>query len=236
MPTQLPRLWQLSGRPCSRATIDDAIECAERRRRAHDDRAAVLVHGDVHDANALVTHQRHLQAHRPGRAAGRTGLRPRHHPPSESRRRGRPASQSRPAGPTHRRRRHSDLGVGNGATASSAVSTVAASDSNPSATSSSPMPIGSPKDDQPDPTHDSDVPDRRLGDTAAAGQDRPFVGSELRRAGSETGPSAGRCLRDRLAPRPTAVELRLVAPALFSGCRAGEQTTVPDAPCRVREG
>jgi streptomycin 6-kinase len=51
---QLPQLWQLLGRPCSRATIDDAIECAERRRRAHDDRAAVLVHGDVHDANALV--------------------------------------------------------------------------------------------------------------------------------------------------------------------------------------
>ena len=52
---QLPQLWQLLERPCSPATIDDAIECAERRRHAHDDRAAVLVHGDVHDANALVT-------------------------------------------------------------------------------------------------------------------------------------------------------------------------------------
>ena len=50
----LPRLWLLTGRACSRATVDDAIECAERRCRAHDDRLAVLVHGDVHDANALV--------------------------------------------------------------------------------------------------------------------------------------------------------------------------------------
>jgi streptomycin 6-kinase len=50
----LPRLWQLTGRPCTRATVDDAIECAERRCRAHDDRIAVLVHGDVHDGNALV--------------------------------------------------------------------------------------------------------------------------------------------------------------------------------------
>jgi streptomycin 6-kinase len=50
----LPRLWQLTGRPCSQATVDDAIECAERRCRAHDDDIAVLVHGDIHDANALV--------------------------------------------------------------------------------------------------------------------------------------------------------------------------------------
>jgi streptomycin 6-kinase len=50
----LPRLWQVTGRPCSQATIDDAVECAERRFRAHDDRLAVLVHGDVHDANALM--------------------------------------------------------------------------------------------------------------------------------------------------------------------------------------
>jgi streptomycin 6-kinase len=49
----LPQLWQLTGRPCSQATIDDAIECAKRRSRAHDDRLAVLVHGDIHDANAL---------------------------------------------------------------------------------------------------------------------------------------------------------------------------------------
>jgi streptomycin 6-kinase len=51
----LPRLWHLTGRACSQATIDDAVECAERRGRAHDDRFAVLVHGDIHDANALAT-------------------------------------------------------------------------------------------------------------------------------------------------------------------------------------
>jgi streptomycin 6-kinase len=50
----IPRLWQLTGRPCSQPTIDDAMECAERRCGAHDDQIAVLVHGDIHDANSLV--------------------------------------------------------------------------------------------------------------------------------------------------------------------------------------
>ncbi len=50
----LPRLWQLTGKPCTQATIDDAVACAERRVHAHDDRLAVLVHGDIHDANALL--------------------------------------------------------------------------------------------------------------------------------------------------------------------------------------
>jgi streptomycin 6-kinase len=49
----LPRLWEETGRACSRATVEDALACMERRRRAHDDRGAVLVHGDVHDMNAL---------------------------------------------------------------------------------------------------------------------------------------------------------------------------------------
>lgn len=49
----LPRLWEETGRACSRATLEDALACAERRRRAHHDREAVLVHGDVHDLNAL---------------------------------------------------------------------------------------------------------------------------------------------------------------------------------------
>ncbi len=49
----LPRLWEEAGRACSRATVEDALACMERRRRAHDDRSAVLVHGDVHDMNAL---------------------------------------------------------------------------------------------------------------------------------------------------------------------------------------
>lgn len=49
----IPRLWEDTGRPCSRATVEDAIACLDSRRRAHDDRHAVLVHGDVHDLNAL---------------------------------------------------------------------------------------------------------------------------------------------------------------------------------------
>jgi streptomycin 6-kinase len=49
----LPRLWEATGRACSEATVEDALACLERRRRAHDDRHAVLVHGDVHDLNVL---------------------------------------------------------------------------------------------------------------------------------------------------------------------------------------
>jgi streptomycin 6-kinase len=49
----LPRLWEETGRPCSQATVNDAVECLDHRHRAHDDRRAVLVHGDIHDLNAL---------------------------------------------------------------------------------------------------------------------------------------------------------------------------------------
>ena len=49
----LPRLWEETGQACSEATVEDALACMERRRRAHDDRHAVLVHGDVHDLNVL---------------------------------------------------------------------------------------------------------------------------------------------------------------------------------------
>lgn len=49
----LPQLWEETGRPCSQETVDDALGCMNRRRRAHDDRRVVLVHGDVHDLNAL---------------------------------------------------------------------------------------------------------------------------------------------------------------------------------------
>jgi streptomycin 6-kinase len=49
----LPRLWEETGQACSRATVADALACIEHRRRAHDDRHAVLVHGDVHDLNVL---------------------------------------------------------------------------------------------------------------------------------------------------------------------------------------
>jgi streptomycin 6-kinase len=45
--------WAELGEPCSRRTVDHAVGCAERRRAAHDDERAVLVHGDVHQWNAL---------------------------------------------------------------------------------------------------------------------------------------------------------------------------------------
>jgi streptomycin 6-kinase len=50
---RLPELWEQAGRPCSPATVADALDCMDRRRAAHDDRSAVLVHGDVHEMNAL---------------------------------------------------------------------------------------------------------------------------------------------------------------------------------------
>lgn len=50
MPTCCRGFGEETGRPCSQETLDDALACAERRHRAHDDRRAVLVHGD---ANAL---------------------------------------------------------------------------------------------------------------------------------------------------------------------------------------
>lgn len=45
--------WETLGRPIPRTVIDHAIECARRRVRAHDHARAVLVHGDVHQWNAL---------------------------------------------------------------------------------------------------------------------------------------------------------------------------------------
>lgn len=50
----IPRLWEELERPCSQETINDAIACAENREHAYDRRRSVLVHGDVHDANALL--------------------------------------------------------------------------------------------------------------------------------------------------------------------------------------
>ncbi|HSS74524.1 MAG TPA: aminoglycoside phosphotransferase family protein [Gaiellaceae bacterium] len=49
----ITRMWDELGGPCSRAAVDHALECAERRRQAHRDEQAVLVHGDVHQWNAL---------------------------------------------------------------------------------------------------------------------------------------------------------------------------------------
>jgi streptomycin 6-kinase len=45
--------WETLDRPCSERAIAYARACAERRIAAHDDEHAVLVHGDIHQWNAL---------------------------------------------------------------------------------------------------------------------------------------------------------------------------------------
>ncbi len=45
--------WADLGRPCHERTVEHALTCARRRRDAHDDERAVLVHGDVQQWNAL---------------------------------------------------------------------------------------------------------------------------------------------------------------------------------------
>jgi streptomycin 6-kinase len=45
--------WERQGRPCSERAVDHALSCAARRILAHDDEKAVLVHGDIHQWNAL---------------------------------------------------------------------------------------------------------------------------------------------------------------------------------------
>jgi len=49
----IPAAWEDLGRPCSERAIADALSCLDRRVAAHDDERAVLVHGDVHEWNAL---------------------------------------------------------------------------------------------------------------------------------------------------------------------------------------
>ncbi|MGH2611087.1 MAG: aminoglycoside phosphotransferase family protein, partial [Tepidiformaceae bacterium] len=49
----ITRTWEQLGRPCSEAAVAYALQCAERRIAAHDDSRAVLVHGDIHEWNAL---------------------------------------------------------------------------------------------------------------------------------------------------------------------------------------
>lgn len=45
--------WELLGRPCSERAVEFALKCTERRIAAHDDERGVLVHGDIHEFNAL---------------------------------------------------------------------------------------------------------------------------------------------------------------------------------------
>lgn len=45
--------WEALDRPCSERAVAYALDCAQRRIAAHDDERSVLVHGDVHQLNAL---------------------------------------------------------------------------------------------------------------------------------------------------------------------------------------
>jgi streptomycin 6-kinase len=45
--------WEKLDRPCSERAVDQALSCAHHRIEAHDDERALLVHGDVHQWNAL---------------------------------------------------------------------------------------------------------------------------------------------------------------------------------------
>ena len=45
--------WAELDQPCSERAIEDSLACARRRGDAHRDETAVLVHGDVHQWNAL---------------------------------------------------------------------------------------------------------------------------------------------------------------------------------------
>jgi streptomycin 6-kinase len=49
----IAKTWSELNSPCSERAVDYALACAARRTRAHDDERAVLVHGDVHEWNAL---------------------------------------------------------------------------------------------------------------------------------------------------------------------------------------
>lgn len=49
--------WERLGRPLSADAVEQAIEAAGRRIAAHEDERAVLVHGDVHEWNALQSGQ-----------------------------------------------------------------------------------------------------------------------------------------------------------------------------------
>jgi streptomycin 6-kinase len=49
----ITRTWEQLDRPCSKEAVAYAVDSAERRIAAHDDAASVLVHGDIHEWNAL---------------------------------------------------------------------------------------------------------------------------------------------------------------------------------------
>lgn len=50
---EIPRMWEATGRACTDRAVEHALGCAKRRLAAHRSARAVLVHGDVHQWNAL---------------------------------------------------------------------------------------------------------------------------------------------------------------------------------------
>ncbi|GAA2610189.1 hypothetical protein Adu01nite_21320 [Paractinoplanes durhamensis] len=67
------RQWRELGEPCSRAAVDQALAAAESRRRAWDPGRAVLMHGDVHQWNALSVAVEPSLLGRPARGAAGHG-------------------------------------------------------------------------------------------------------------------------------------------------------------------
>jgi len=53
MSRYIRRKWTELGEPCGRAAVDQALAAGESRRRAHHPGRAVLVHGDIHQWNAM---------------------------------------------------------------------------------------------------------------------------------------------------------------------------------------
>jgi streptomycin 6-kinase len=49
----ITRTWEQLDRPCSKEAVAYAVDSAERRIAAHEDASSVLVHGDIHEWNAL---------------------------------------------------------------------------------------------------------------------------------------------------------------------------------------
>lgn len=49
----IAEMWEQLGRPCDERAVDYALQCALRRRDAHDDERSVLIHGDLHQWNTL---------------------------------------------------------------------------------------------------------------------------------------------------------------------------------------
>jgi streptomycin 6-kinase len=49
----IARLWEELDHPCTEKVVEHALVSARRRQQAHRDEKAVLVHGDVHQLNAL---------------------------------------------------------------------------------------------------------------------------------------------------------------------------------------